>query len=77
MCVFQGFPKRRGKNKASKEVCVDFVTYKGMDPNPKRREYLAVSWPLVMTLLPAGFQPKMESLEIFVDCRMIVRVQLG
>lgn len=77
MCVFRGFPKRRGNNEANGDMCVDFVTYKGVDPDPELREYLGVSWPLVMTLLPAGFQSEMEHLEIFVDCRIIVRVQLG
>lgn len=46
-----------------------------MDPDPELRQYLGVSWPLVM--FPAGFQSKAQSLEIFVDYRRIVRVQLG
>lgn len=48
-----------------------------MDPDPEVRQYLGVSWPLVMSLFPAGFQPKTQNLEIFVDYRRIVRVQLG
>lgn len=49
-----------------------------MDPDPELREYLGqgMSWSLMMTLLPAGFQSKTQGLEMFVDCRMIVRVQL-
>lgn len=57
-------------------MCGFCVGWKGVDPDPELREYLGVSWPLVMTLLPAGFQLKTQGLEVFVDCRRIVRVQL-
>lgn len=52
MCVFEAFQKGEEGMWQVEEcvwiLCHACVGWKGMDPDPELREYLGVSWPLVM-----------------------------